>query len=41
MVVEYLEELSVLIDELPPIEMQARFGNPKYKEWSKQMETVL
>ena len=30
---DYLEEMSVLIDEIPPIQQPMRFGNKAYRTW--------
>ena len=35
-----LDELSVWIDEVPPIEQPQRFGNKAFRDWFKKLQEV-
>ena len=35
-----LDVLDALVDATPPLEAQARFGNPAYRTWFAQMVEV-
>jgi len=37
-VVQLLEKLGQMVDATPPIAMQARYGNPAYRDWFDKLE---
>ena len=39
-IVQAIERLNALIDETPPVEQRARFGNPAFKDWFAKMKEV-
>jgi len=38
-IVRLLEKLHNFTNELPPVEIQARYGNPAYRDWLEKLET--
>ncbi|EDQ86635.1 uncharacterized protein MONBRDRAFT_33707 [Monosiga brevicollis MX1] len=40
-IVQAIERLNALIDETPPAEQRARFGNPAFKDWFAKMKELV